>query len=340
MAVLAGCATITGSEHQSVSVHAVDRGGAAVSGSECRLNNDKGAWSVKPPGFVTVNKSGQDMSVRCEGPGQEPGLATVISRANSGLAGNILFGGGIGALIDHNKGTAYDYPNLIRVVFGLNRVIDKANEAPGSVPATAPVQPSLASPAAPSGNAGTGAMYRYAWSDRQYGNKRFEFQVRVLGATGEEVTEALTVGAGEGRATLVPAGQPAFMARTVADGMLVEFAPYMRASTANPGEAGPIAGYPADHWGAWQVRAGEPQWDEVVTPAGTFRAIRHTLSGDRPGLYSGGLSPAGSAVKTFQYTVWYAPEVKRYVKARHQVWNTRSSPIGDDHIELLEYRQP
>lgn len=31
------------------------------------------------------------------------------------MAGNIRFGGGIGGIIDHNKGTAYDCPEWVRL---------------------------------------------------------------------------------------------------------------------------------------------------------------------------------------------------------------------------------
>jgi hypothetical protein len=58
-------------------------------------------------------------------------VARAISRANAGLAGNILFGGGIGAIIDHNKGTAYTYPTWIRMVFGKTLVFDRSNEKEG-----------------------------------------------------------------------------------------------------------------------------------------------------------------------------------------------------------------
>ena len=34
------------------------------------------------------------------------------------MFGNIILGGGIGAIIDHNKGTAYTYPQWIRLVVG------------------------------------------------------------------------------------------------------------------------------------------------------------------------------------------------------------------------------
>lgn len=41
--------------------------------------------------------------------------------------GNILFGGGIGAIVDHNKGTAYSYPDWVKVVLGDNLVFDRKN---------------------------------------------------------------------------------------------------------------------------------------------------------------------------------------------------------------------
>jgi hypothetical protein len=58
------------------------------------------------------------------------------------MIGNIIFGGGIGALIDHDKGTAYDYPSVLRVVFGTTQVIDKQNER-GDAPKHPPAAPAL-----------------------------------------------------------------------------------------------------------------------------------------------------------------------------------------------------
>ena len=34
------------------------------------------------------------------------------------MFGNILLGGGIGAIVDHNNGTAYDYPSPIKIFMG------------------------------------------------------------------------------------------------------------------------------------------------------------------------------------------------------------------------------
>lgn len=47
------------------------------------------------------------------------------------MAGNIIFGGGIGAIIDHNKGTAYTYPTWVQLVFGQTLVFDRKDETDG-----------------------------------------------------------------------------------------------------------------------------------------------------------------------------------------------------------------
>jgi hypothetical protein len=59
-----------------------------------------------------------------------------------GLAGNIIFGGGIGAIIDHSKGTAYTYPTWLLLIFGKTLVFDRATEKEGQpVAGTEPVAP-------------------------------------------------------------------------------------------------------------------------------------------------------------------------------------------------------
>ena len=49
------------------------------------------------------------------------------------MFGNILFGGGVGAIIDHNKGTAYTYPAWLRIVMGDNLVYDKKDDKENTV---------------------------------------------------------------------------------------------------------------------------------------------------------------------------------------------------------------
>jgi hypothetical protein len=58
------------------------------------------------------------MQILCNKQGLEPGRAAVVSETKGSMFGNILFGGGIGAIIDHNNGAAYEYPSFIQVVMG------------------------------------------------------------------------------------------------------------------------------------------------------------------------------------------------------------------------------
>ncbi len=125
--VLSGCATITGNSSQPVSVQAYDTHQTPLTGVKCKLTNDKGTWYTNAPDSVMVQKSAGDLHVVCEKPGLEPGLAKVVSKVNAGMFGNIIVGGGVGAIIDHTKGTAYNYPSVLNVVMGENKVFPEVN---------------------------------------------------------------------------------------------------------------------------------------------------------------------------------------------------------------------
>lgn len=132
-----GCASITGSEMQSVSVTTHTESGSSVDKAKCTLRNDKGSWETTTPAFVGVRRSSEDLTVECSREGHPPGLLRAISRAAGGMFGNIIFGGGIGAIIDHNKGTGYDYPDVLKVVFGKSTTMDRQDQNAGT-PQAAP----------------------------------------------------------------------------------------------------------------------------------------------------------------------------------------------------------
>lgn len=115
---ISGCASITGSEFQSVTVVTHTPGGLPINQASCKLENDKGGWFLISPGSVVLQRSAADLSIACEKEGQPPGLGKAISRPNGGMFGNIIFGGVVGAIIDHNNGNAYDYPNLFNIEMG------------------------------------------------------------------------------------------------------------------------------------------------------------------------------------------------------------------------------
>jgi hypothetical protein len=151
-----GCATITTSEMQQVALTTKTGEGTAVEGVKCDLRNDKGTWQGTSPGFVSVHKSSQDLNVECKKEGQPDGLLRAISRAGAGMFGNIIFGGGVGAIIDHTKGTAYNYPDNMPVVMGGSVTVDRAAQTGNSATTNPGSAASVGGgPATPVGGAGT-----------------------------------------------------------------------------------------------------------------------------------------------------------------------------------------
>lgn len=128
--LLTGCASITGSKNQPVSIQAVHTG-KSIEGADCTLTNDKGTWFAKTPGSVVVQKSGQDMVIRCEKDGIPAGSTTVASSANAGAWGNILFGGIIGYAVDAGTGAAFDYPTSLSVQMGQVIKLEPPKQADG-----------------------------------------------------------------------------------------------------------------------------------------------------------------------------------------------------------------
>jgi len=112
-----GCASIVNGTNQVVSVQTTSPTGD-VGGATCKLENEKGVYYVTTPGTVTVHRAYGDMNVKCEKAGFTPALATFKSSTKGMLAGNILFGGVIGAGVDAASGAAYDYPALLQIMMG------------------------------------------------------------------------------------------------------------------------------------------------------------------------------------------------------------------------------
>jgi hypothetical protein len=122
----AACSTITQSETQALALTATYENKPVD--APCQLKTDKGNWDAKTPSNVTVRKSNEDLEVTCKKDGMPDGILKAISRAAGSMFGNIIFGGGIGALIDHAQGTGYDYPNQLPVKMGESVVVDKRAE--------------------------------------------------------------------------------------------------------------------------------------------------------------------------------------------------------------------
>lgn len=184
-----GCASVTqGTTHQ-LRIETATEQGELVDGADCTLTNDQGASIARSGTSTTVRRSSKDLEITCAAGGRPQAKGRLVSRANAGLAGNILIGGGIGALIDHNTGAAYTYPTWVRLVFGQFNVFDRRDERQGvvllpgaavagtaaaapepSAPATPPVRPSPQAPG-PRTTVARGDSFDYRLTDRASGRQ-------------------------------------------------------------------------------------------------------------------------------------------------------------------------
>ncbi len=143
-----GCATVVNDATHPMKIETQTASGQMVTGADCKLTNDYGTFTAKSGETAQVRRSSKDLDIVCKHPENPEAIARAISRVNAGMFGNILIGGGIGAIIDHSKGTAYTYPTWVQLVFGKTLVIDRSTEKDG--------QPALGvEPAAPAASAAT-----------------------------------------------------------------------------------------------------------------------------------------------------------------------------------------
>ncbi len=141
---LVGCASITGTTNQNVSVQTKESTGTELVGASCELGNKKGKWFITTPGTVGISRSNDDLQVSCTKDGYLQGRQGVVSDTKGMMFGNIIFGGGIGAIIDHNSGAAYEYPSVIQIMMSrIAKVADAVTSSltPTVVAATEKEQP-------------------------------------------------------------------------------------------------------------------------------------------------------------------------------------------------------
>lgn len=356
-ALASGCASITGSEMQTVQVSTLTQSGEEVDKADCALSNAKGTWHVTTPSLATVHRGSEDMQVQCNKKNLAQGSARLISRANGGMYGNIIFGGVVGAVIDNAKGNGYSYPDNVRVVMGESIVLDRNSSAP-KVVAVAAAPPAAgsesATPKAPSAGAGAVAMaapspavaglvapgttWRYAYTDLIYDSNSANVAVTVLRADDQVVEERVSANPGSTQARVMQRDIDASAARfdttrIGANANLVEFAPYL---LAKGGEGAirnvtAVDGYPTAATTAWDTQVNASLWEQVTVPAGSFRALHLEITGEATVEQTGMFRP-----QRYVMDVWYAPDVKRYVKLEHKVWRA-GNVIDHDEIDLVSF---
>lgn len=126
--IQSGCASVTGSSTQNISIQTRTPDGKEVKEAQCDLINKRGTYFVTTPGTIMISRSNDDLTVTCRKDGFDNGRAGVVSNTKGSMFGNILLGGGIGAIVDHNTGSAYEYPTFVQVMMGSNITIGTKRE--------------------------------------------------------------------------------------------------------------------------------------------------------------------------------------------------------------------
>jgi hypothetical protein len=124
-----GCSTLTGDGNsQNLTVMTYTADGADLIGAKCEFRNDEGTWMAVTPATIMVRRSNKDLMVKCTKPGFSDIRANVVSKIKGNMWGNVLFGAGVGAIIDHSNGSAYQYPAVIKLTMGQNSTVQEGSK--------------------------------------------------------------------------------------------------------------------------------------------------------------------------------------------------------------------
>jgi hypothetical protein len=133
---LAGCATVTGTPNQSISIQTVDALDRPITGMRCHAVNASAEYfGDSPMRDLRVRRSSSDLEIECHR-GSLVARGTAVSRGSvvDGAFKALLPGGTAMLAIDHLSGYRYAYPETIRLRVGENLVFDADRQGPG-VPA-------------------------------------------------------------------------------------------------------------------------------------------------------------------------------------------------------------
>jgi hypothetical protein len=137
-----------------VRVETVAADGTEVKDAKCSINRAGAKVEFQTPSVIGVPKSSADVIIDCTKAGLPDGRGVLTSRVGAATFGNIIAGGGIGAIVDQATGKAYNYPEWVRIMMGRVLGFDRSNHidsnpTPGKDIAGASMSPAPTAPQAP-----------------------------------------------------------------------------------------------------------------------------------------------------------------------------------------------
>jgi hypothetical protein len=130
---LAGCATLTGTPRQGVSIHVVDANDRPISGMRCHvMNAAEDYFGDAPLRDLQVRRSSSDLVIECHR-GSLIARGTAVSRGSvvDGAVRALLPGGTAMLAIDHLSGYRYAYPEWVQLRAGEHLVFDADRQIAG-----------------------------------------------------------------------------------------------------------------------------------------------------------------------------------------------------------------
>ena len=101
---LTSCSSIVNESHLPINLSFSDN-----SGGECALRNKRESYQTQIPASVLVRRSDDPLVYDCTTSDGRKANGSINSKVGQTMAGNIIFGGGIGAVIDANNDMHREY---------------------------------------------------------------------------------------------------------------------------------------------------------------------------------------------------------------------------------------
>lgn len=111
--LLSGCASVLTGDSQDMRVTTYC--GQQTIPASCVASNSKGSWPFFSPANIVVQKDRYSLTISCKSPYFAQGVAHVPSTPNPMVAGNLVFGGLIGAGVDMVTGAGFAYNSVVNI---------------------------------------------------------------------------------------------------------------------------------------------------------------------------------------------------------------------------------
>ena len=211
-----------------------------------------------------------------------------------------------------------------------------AAPAPGPVSIPAPIPAAAASSTLPV----KGERWVYRSSGKWPTSPKRRFEIVAQTVVDSLVTDELRLIEPEGGTEVRRArgNNPDFIAWNAIG---PEFSPYFGAYVALA-QQGSLSGFPTPdidpQWTQWYSKVAVIGQESVSVPAGTFNAFKVEVWSSRR--QTGSQTQAQIEPVRVHYLIWYAPQIKRYVRMQRIVKTADSSESEKDVFELVAHRLP